>query len=383
MSEKKDITRKLLIGLCIVGAIVLAYFALPKLIVIFLPFLIAYIISLIASPIVQFLSSKLKFPKKLAAGLCTLIVVAAIAFLIYSIAFRLVLYIQSLISDWENIKAYWTNIINIAYEKMNIFYHNSSPEFQGYLDIALEACLNEIQELFSPLVNGAIGFATNFAMGIPSAIIFTIVMFLATYFILGESDILENVAKSIIGEKNLLKIQSLYKDMMRALIGYIKAQTTIMAIVSIPLMIGLYIVGIKSFVLIAILIAIFDALPIFGSGAILIPWSLFGLIVGDYKMAIVMIILYFIIIITRQMLEPKIVGKHIGVPPIFTLISMYAGLKLFGIFGMVLGPICVLILKKLYVSGVIGIKKRKNETATENINNDNLSNESKKGETNG
>ncbi len=373
MSKNKDVTRRLLIGFYIIGGIILAYFALPKLIVVFLPFLLAGVIALIASPLVNFLNKKLKFPKKLAAGICTLFIVALIAYLIYSLAFKLVLYVQNLISDWDNIKAFWYGVANLAYEKVNVFYRNSSPEIQGYLNMAMEACLNELQSLFAPILNSAISFTTNFAMGIPSGIIFIIVMFLAAYFILGEADTLGGLAERLVGAKTLLRIKTVYRDMIHALVGYIKAQALIMAIVSIPLMIGLFIVGVKPFVLIAILIAIFDALPIFGSGAVLIPWSIFGFITGDYKVGIIMLVLYFTVIIVRQMLEPRIVGKHIGVPPIFTLISMYAGLKFFGIFGMILGPVCVLILKNLYTSGVFGDKKNKYVCV----------NEKEKGESNG
>lgn len=362
MKDRKDITQKLLIGLYIVGAVILAYFVVPKAIVIFLPFILAYVIALIASPIVRFLNEKLKVPKKLAAGICTLVIIAIIGFLVYFIVFRVVLYIQDIAANWDSIKDFWINVGNLAYEKINVFYSNASPEIQEYLDMGMEAALKEIQTLFAPIVNAAISFTTNFAMSIPSGIIFTIVMFLATYFILGEAEVLENIALKVIGERNLGRIKSVYKDMMHALGGYVKAQLIIMSIVAVPLMIGLYIAGVEHFIFIAALIAVFDALPVFGSGAVLIPWSIFGLITGDYKVCIVMLILYFVIIITRQMLEPKIVGKHIGIPPILTLVLMYGGLKLFGIVGMILGPVCALVLKNLYTSGVFGyVKNRRND----------------------
>ena len=100
--------------------------------------------------------------------------------------------------------------------------------------------------------------------------------------------------------------------------------------------------------LIAIGIAFSDALPILGSGTVMIPWAIIRAIQGDLKLAIALIVLYVIISIIRQILEPKMVSKHIGIHPIFTLIAMYTGYKAIGLFGMLLGPIVLIILKPIF-----------------------------------
>ncbi len=355
----KDTGKKILIGLCVIIVLCLAYFVLPKALVIFLPFILAYIFSLILNPAVMFVNRKLKLPKRLAAGILTLVFVCVIGFLIYYLSFRVVLYVQDLVENWENIKAYWVGVGNDVYERFNGMYASSSPEMQNVLNIAYETMIEELKALFAPLANAVISFTTSFAMKLPSAIIFTVVMFLATYFILSENELIVGLIEKIFGTKVINRVRSVYKDMMKALGGYVRAQLLIMSIVSIPLMIGLYFAKVKSFVLIAILIAVFDALPVFGSGAVLIPWAAYGLITENYGLSIIMIVLYFVVIIARQLLEPKIVGEHIGVPPIFTLISMYAGLKIFGIVGMVLGPVFILIIRNLHKSGAFSMHRMK------------------------
>ena len=98
----------------------------------------------------------------------------------------------------------------------------------------------------------------------------------------------------------------------------------------------------------ALAIGFVDALPILGSGTVMVPWAIISAINGDIKLAVGLIILYAIILITRQLLEPKIVSKHIGIHPIFTLIAMYTGFKFIGVLGMLLGPIILIILKNVF-----------------------------------
>lgn len=363
--KKKEIIKGILFFVSAVLILIAAYFILPKAIEVFLPFIFAYFISLIMRPLTDFLSSKIRLPKRIAAGISTFVVIGILASVLYFIVFRVVLYIQDIVADWENVKAYWTGLYYEWHENVSELYSSASPEVQSVINSAVDSLLSELKTLITPVVNAVISFGANFAISLPSVLIFTVVTFLASYFMLGEREMIVSVTEKVFGRRALDKITEIYKSMMHALGGYVKAQLFIMAIVSIPLMIGLFLAGVKHFVLIAILIAIFDALPIFGSGAVLIPWALYGVITESYGVAIIMVSLYIIVIISRQMLEPKIVGEHIGVPPLITLISMYAGLKLFGIFGMILGPVLVIIIRNLYVAGAFDFLKNKENSPEE------------------
>ena len=119
------------------------------------------------------------------------------------------------------------------------------------------------------------------------------------------------------------------------------------------------------FAVIALVIAVFDILPVAGSGGILIPWALFSLIYGNYKQAIGLIVLYVIITVIRQYIEPKIVGSSLGVHPIVTLMGLYFGLKLFGFIGMFLVPLTVMTLKAFNDAGRINIWKTSPEKEAE------------------
>ena len=102
-----------------------------------------------------------------------------------------------------------------------------------------------------------------------------------------------------------------------------------------------------------------DALPILGSGTVIVPWAVISGLNGDIKLGIALIILYVIILIARQLLEPKIVSNKIGIHPIFTLISMYTGFKFIGIIGLLVGPIIFIVLKNIFENMIDdGIIKR-------------------------
>lgn len=104
---------------------------------------------------------------------------------------------------------------------------------------------------------------------------------------------------------------------------------------------------------IAICIAVFDILPVAGSGGILIPWSLIALVSGNVGQCVGLLILYAVITVIRQYIEPKIVGDSLGVNPLVTLAGLYFGLKLFGFMGMFIVPICVMTLKAFNDAGRI------------------------------
>ena len=104
------------------------------------------------------------------------------------------------------------------------------------------------------------------------------------------------------------------------------------------------------FRLIALGIGFVDALPILGSGTVMLPWAIISALNGDLKLGIAVIVLWIIMSIVRQILEPKIVSGKIGIHPIFTLIAMYTGFKIIGVMGMLVGPIVLIILKNIFAT---------------------------------
>jgi len=207
---------------------------------------------------------------------------------------------------------------------------------------------NSLIKIANSIVSGA--FST--VVLLPEVLVFTIVTILSTFFIASDREKIINFFKNQLPESWIKKIISIKEDMFNALFGYIRAQLILMSITFTELYIGLTIIGIRYTLLLAFLIAIIDALPVFGTGGILIPWAIYNFLTGDIKRGISLFVLYLIVLIIRQLIEPKILGHQIGVYPLLTLISMYVGLRLIGVFGLILGPITFLLLKNIF-SGIL------------------------------
>ena len=147
------------------------------------------------------------------------------------------------------------------------------------------------------------------------------------------------------------------KEIASTLGAYLKAQIILILISFIISVIGLYIfkyigLNIEFPLLVALAIGFVDALPILGSGTVMIPWGVGAALNGDIKLAVAIYGLWILMSVVRQIVEPRIVSKQIGIHPIFTLIAMYTGFKLIGVFGLIIGPIILIILKNIY-SGLI------------------------------
>ena len=145
------------------------------------------------------------------------------------------------------------------------------------------------------------------------------------------------------------------KELIETLGGYLKAQVSLILVSFVISLIGLYILQFSGFniqypLLMALAIGFVDALPILGSGSFMIPWAIIEAINGDINLGIAIIVLLIVMSIVRQILEPKLVSKNIGVHPIFTLIAMYTGFKLIGIIGLLVGPIVLIIVKNIFAN---------------------------------
>jgi sporulation integral membrane protein YtvI len=233
------------------------------------------------------------------------------------------------------------------------------PAIKSYMDDFMSNIDQSAFNFISDTSSKVVGIATKLAGQVPSLLIkfvFTIVssffftidyykiaQFIATQFRGGRRDIIVKLKENVIG--------SLGK--------FLKAYSIIISITFMELSIGFWILGVPTPFLFGLVVAIIDIMPILGTGTVLIPWSVISLIMGNTKVGIGMLILYIVITVVRQILEPKIVGQQIGLHPIVTLMLMYVGAQLMGLLGLLILPIMTTILVKLNKDGNIHILRTK------------------------
>lgn len=218
---------------------------------------------------------------------------------------------------------------------------------------------NSLKNTLTSGLSGVYGVVKN----IPSILLGIVIGIIAWIFFTKDYNYIVRFIQAQLpeGKKNLLvEIKQLFS---KTILKMARAYALIMLITFFELFLGfsiLSLLGIMKnsyFVFVAALIAIFDILPIAGSGGILIPWALISLVMGNYKQAIGLMVIYVLISIVRQYIEPKIVGDTLGVHPIVTLMGLYFGLKLFGFLGMFIVPLTIMTLKAFNDTGRIELWK--------------------------
>lgn len=193
-----------------------------------------------------------------------------------------------------------------------------------------------------------IGGAARLLSRIPDLILFLLTTLLSAYFFAVDDRHTGAFLQKHIPESWLEKGTILYSRLKAALKGYGKSQLYLSAITFGLCAFGLLILGYRKGIFIAFAIGLIDALPVFGAGTVLIPWSLLSYLQGDMSKAIGILLLYAVVSITRTILEPRFLGKQMGLHPLLTLISLYGGFRLFGLWGLIFLPIGVMLIKQLY-----------------------------------
>jgi len=339
------VLKKLLIAAVILAGLFISI----KLSIFYLPFLIAFIVSLILEPIIRFVKNRTSFTRKT----CAIIVMIIFAILIISF---LVWAIFSLISEASNL----LSGLNGYYDKFNnliqkIIYDSGFSKIQlpEQVKQIIDNSSKEILEYGSNYIEKILTGLLDSITSIPIVAIYIGVTFIAIYFMCADRIYILDEVEHHLPKVWVKKIGKHLRELIESLGSFLKAEAILVLISFVEVLVGLYLfklfgLNIQYPLLMALLIGFVDAIPILGSGTVMIPWALINAINGDITLAIAIVVLWIVISIVRQLIEPKIVSKQLGIHPIFTLIAMYTGLKLIGIAGLILGPIILIIFKNVF-----------------------------------
>ncbi|MEG0370617.1 MAG: AI-2E family transporter, partial [Hungatella sp.] len=199
--------------------------------------------------------------------------------------------------------------------------------------------IKALGELVSGLSMKIVGAVSGYASSLPGLFIKLLLMVIATFFIAGDYEVLSSfILRQFSGKAKDLMIR-IKEYVVGTLFVCIRSYALIMSITFLELAVGLTLVKIPNSFMIAFLISIFDILPVLGTGGIMIPWVIITALRGNYPLAIGLLVIYLVITVVRNIIEPKIVGSQIGLHPVVTLVSMFVGVQLFGVIGLFGFPI--------------------------------------------
>ncbi len=338
-----EATRKTMKSVIRIILIVIGTYLLLRLSVYCIPFIIAFILSSLIEPLVYFMEKKIKIPRKIGSVFCLLLVLSVLGTILGLIISRLVREIVNVYNQINEIFGSLQEFFDVVLEKVNSIYISLPKTISDTLDQYLSEAASNVKAWLGPMVEGI----TNFTMSLPQALVFLIVTILATYFMTSDKNKINNFLDSQIPVQWLEKARGVVNKLFSALFGWLRAQIILMTITFTELSVAFLVMRIENGLLFALFIAIVDALPVFGVGTVLIPWGIVELITGSYQRGFSLLLLYIIVLVIRQLIEPKIIGKQIGIHPLLTLFAMYTGLQLIGILGMIVGPVLMVIAKSI------------------------------------
>ncbi len=336
------------------------------------PFLLSFFFAILLQRPLRWLDKKTKNKchtlwSILLVLISLLIILGPVITIISLIAKEVVSFVSYLIGQLNDLPAFLAalekELLNLLDFLPDGIYTTVSDSISGFFsrtinNFDLNSLGIDMKSITNGLTTGVSGIY-SVVKNIPSALIAVVIGIVAWIFFTKDYNYIVNFIRLQLpgGKKNFLsEIKQIFS---KTVLKMIRAYGLIMLITFCELFLGLSILNLTGImdnsyiVIIAMAIAVFDILPVAGSGGILIPWAVISLVLGNFSQAIGLIVIYIAISIIRQYIEPKIVGSSLGVHPIVTLAGLYFGLKLFGFLGMFIVPITIMTIKAFNDAGRI------------------------------
>lgn len=304
-----------------------------------LPFVIGVIIAyLVQKPAIS-VSKNLKLKKEISAAVFSVFFYIAIV-AVFALMFWLV-YVQGnkfIESLGEN------GGINKILNQILKFVTKISEKLNNNFGYTIEKISSETANgLISKISNIISNALSTFVKKMPDLLISSAITIVSTFYISKDYDKLKKFASGMISTRIYNKIIEIKKIFIDCFFKISKGYFLLYIITFFELFLGFMILEISNFVLYAFLISLVDLLPVFGTGTVLMPWAIFMFLQNDLKLGFGLTMLYIVIVVIRNFLEPKIIGKQVGINPIFTLIFIFLGLRIGGIIGMIVVPIILTV----------------------------------------
>ncbi len=349
-TEKK---RKVIIDVLFLAVVALVIYFLMKYVAVWtLPFIIGVLVAIILQKPVDFLTKKTKLPRTFWSILLVILVLCFLFAVLGILVWRLV-------AEAEGFVAWLTNLvpdIKQTFNDTSTWFDNVISMLPAEIGTAIQDAPGTIIESVAKFLGG---FVTSFAKafitqgsGLLISVIFSVV---ASCYITKDYKKIAGFILNQMNDKNKKIVTNAKKLFVTNILKMLRGYIIIMFITCMELFIGMTVLKINYAGVLAVFVALLDILPVVGTGFVLIPWGLISMIMGNVWTGVGLLVLYITIIIIRNIIEPRIIGQQVGLPPIVTLIAMYVGLKTFGVVGMMLTPVVVIILVKLQETNIINL----------------------------
>ena len=320
-----------------------------------MPFLLGFAVAALINPIVRFLSRRYDLKRRPAGILLLLLFYATIGMLITIGVVRLTVFFGEVSGELPDLyRDRLEPALNKLFGYINSFADRLYAIFGGESQVLSErlggiftSIKSSLGDTISDISVKALTRLSSAAAAIPGIIIELLFAVISSFFFTVDYENILSLAKRLLPKRTVDLLCRLRGRVFKVAGKYLRSYALILLITFGELSLGLVLLGVDNAVLIALCIALFDILPVAGTGGIMIPWAIFSLIGGDWGFAVGLVVIWAVITIVRNIIEPKIVGRQVGLHPLLALIAMFVGTKLFGIIGLFLLPLTLAIVLPL------------------------------------
>jgi len=344
--------RLLLRGILFIAFVLFFVYVVPPAIPLFAPFIAAFIMAFILNPLVHFLHKKLHVPRRLLSFLIVVLVFFGLAGLA---AWFIQSFVGEAVSLAKNIQVVWDNTtatLNVLREKLTWLLDFLPGDTETMLTDILDSILLWLQAVSRKLADYVMTNAMTITTSVSRGVMTTVIFIMSAYFMTADYPRLRALAERFTHNRAGSHIRNIKSAAMSALGGYVRAQLLLALFAFVVMFAALALYGQQYALLIAFILAVIDFLPFIGTAIMLVPWGILNLLSGDMRKGIFLLVLAASFFLARRFAEPKIVGQQTGLPPLLALVGIYLGMKLGGVWGMILGPVVMMVLISVIKSGL-------------------------------
>ena len=237
-------------------------------------------------------------------------------------------------------------LAQLAYGWFTSSVEQLDPTMLSALEMVLESVTTTLKNLVSSLSGYAVSLISGIATGIPTMILSMLAMIFSTVFVANDYEGIKSYAQKNLPQSVKKLLGNIWTYLTKTLFVVIRSYVIIMMLTFTELSVLFSVFGIEHAVLKAAIIAVLDIMPVLGTGGIMIPWAVISLVLGYTKLGLELLLIYVIVTVVRNYVEPKIVGTQLGLHPIITLVAMFIGMRLFGFVGVFGLPVAISFLWK-------------------------------------
>lgn len=339
---------------------IIGYFIIVSSLSFLIPVCLAVMIAFLIEPGVLFLETKLKVPRPAASiaayGLLTFLVFVLLGLILTEI-YHGIAYLAELIPEQLQtisliIGHYFQTSVLPLYEIFFSFFNELTEANQTMIQNNLNELFNSIALLFGSFFESLLFSIPQMLAFVPESLTVILFIFLASILLSADFPRVKREAIKYIPGQAIIKLKAIFRYLKETAIGFMRAQAILVSVSFFIILLGLIILKIKHALTIALFMLFIDLIPFVGTGLFFIPWIIYCFLTANYPLTIGLAVLYIIVILVRQLIEPKVLAMSINIHPLTWLIAVFAGYKFFGVLGLALAPIIIILTKSLYETGV-------------------------------